>query len=267
VFIDLTACFAGGQLAVFILGADEICHTEHLTRSVAAALAISTSTLPNGALGLSYSQTIQATGGVGSYQWSVSSGVLPPGLTLGAITGTVTGTPTTAGTFPFTVQVTSGSQSDQRALSIAIGSQQLTGKYSGTFHDPGNFLGHGPSFPAFYWLVQSGNQFYVMAGSATDSAPRPLSPQLSCGHLCTGRFDLAGGGFTFEVRSAVPPHPLVFLWTGTVGGGIMHWLYHGVRCAAFPGPNPQGCDMSFDGVLTLPFPGPAATAVRPDSND
>ena len=61
-----------------------------------------------------YSQTIHATGGTGSFTFALTSGSLPPGLTLGT-GGVLTGTPTTAGTYVFTVTATdkvgaSGSQ-------------------------------------------------------------------------------------------------------------------------------------------------------------
>lgn len=75
-----------------------------------AALKITTTTVPGGAVGTAYAPTtIAATGGVQSYTWSATG--LPPGLALGGATGTtvtVTGTPTAAGTFPAAVTVTDG---------------------------------------------------------------------------------------------------------------------------------------------------------------
>ena len=62
-------------------------------------------TLPNGTLGHAYSKTITAVGGHGPYVFTVSSGILPPGLTL-APGGLLSGTPTTEGTFEFTILAT-----------------------------------------------------------------------------------------------------------------------------------------------------------------
>lgn len=45
-----------------------------------------------------------ASGGTGTYTWSLSSGSLPAGLTMAD--GAITGTPTAAGVYPFTVTVT-----------------------------------------------------------------------------------------------------------------------------------------------------------------
>ncbi len=56
-------------------------------------------------LGVAYSSALTATGGVAPYTFSITSGSLPPGLTLNTSTGAITGTPTTAGVYNFTPQV------------------------------------------------------------------------------------------------------------------------------------------------------------------
>ncbi len=64
------------------------------------------SLLPQGAVGTSYSQTLQATAGSPPYSYSLAAGsTLPPGLTLPP-GGTLSGTPTTKGTWGYTVVVT-----------------------------------------------------------------------------------------------------------------------------------------------------------------
>ena len=120
VTLDLRGCYAGGQFLLFVLSADEICQTSQLIRDVTSPFAIVSSTLPGGTVGVSYSQSLQASGGTGSYAWSLVAGQLPPGLGL-APGGVISGTPTAAGSFNFTVQVVSGTLSAQRALSISVG--------------------------------------------------------------------------------------------------------------------------------------------------
>jgi hypothetical protein len=69
------------------------------------AIALSPPTLPDGSVGNNYNQTITASGGTAPYTFTVSSGVLPDGLTL-SLTGLLSGTPTATGTFNFTITAT-----------------------------------------------------------------------------------------------------------------------------------------------------------------
>lgn len=78
-----------------------------------APLAVTTASLPGGTLGSTYSTTLAASGGTPPYTWSVSSGSLPPALSLNASTGVISGTPVLAGTFAFTVQATDSASPNQ----------------------------------------------------------------------------------------------------------------------------------------------------------
>jgi hypothetical protein len=66
-------------------------------------------TLPPGLVGTPYSQTISAVGGMAPYTFAVSSGALPPGLTLNTANGgsvILSGTPAMSGLFTFTITAT-----------------------------------------------------------------------------------------------------------------------------------------------------------------
>jgi hypothetical protein len=94
-----------------------------------APLVVSTaSPLPAGVAGTAYSQTLTATGGVPPYQWQVTSGALPPLLTLSS-NGTIAGTPTTPGTWSFTNSVTDAALhyvSQTFTLDITLGPLTIT---------------------------------------------------------------------------------------------------------------------------------------------
>ena len=57
-------------------------------------------------VGVKTSLALTAIAGTPPYAWSVTSGILPPGMTLSKATGVITGTPNSAGTFQFTSHVT-----------------------------------------------------------------------------------------------------------------------------------------------------------------
>jgi hypothetical protein len=67
-----------------------------------------TSTLPNGAVNEAYNAVLSVGGGMAPYHFSISSGLVPPGVVLNPMTGSFTGTPTMAGTYVFGVMVTDG---------------------------------------------------------------------------------------------------------------------------------------------------------------
>jgi hypothetical protein len=97
--------------------------TQALQLTIVAAgslpVSITTATLPSATVGAAYAQTLQATGGTGSYAWNVTSGSLPTGITLSSV-GLLSGTPTTAAPNNFTVQVTSGSSTATQAFSVSV---------------------------------------------------------------------------------------------------------------------------------------------------
>jgi hypothetical protein len=86
----------------------------------APPLVVTSDTLLNGEAELSYSAALTAAGGgTASRAWSVTSGQLPPGLTL-SNDGRLSGMPTTAGTFSFTATVSDGSSSSSKNLALTI---------------------------------------------------------------------------------------------------------------------------------------------------
>lgn len=99
-----------------------------ITVKLPSAPAISPTSLPGGNVGTPYYQTLTVNGGLGpNYSWSISSGVLPAGLSLSGAnsSATISGIPTTIqSSVSFTIQVTDSSSPPQSATqnyTVSIG--------------------------------------------------------------------------------------------------------------------------------------------------
>ncbi|WP_370680906.1 Ig-like domain-containing protein [Comamonas sp. GB3 AK4-5] len=71
----------------------------------APTLLLTPNTLNSGTVGSAYGQTLASSEGTAPYTYTLSSGSLPEGLSLGS-SGAITGTPTASGNFSFTIQST-----------------------------------------------------------------------------------------------------------------------------------------------------------------
>ncbi|HMY73819.1 MAG TPA: putative Ig domain-containing protein, partial [Blastocatellia bacterium] len=76
-------------------------------------------TLPGGTVGTAYNQTVAASP-AGSYNYAVTSGALPTGLSLNAGTGAITGAPTTTGSFNFTITASAGACAGSQSYTVTI---------------------------------------------------------------------------------------------------------------------------------------------------
>jgi large repetitive protein len=88
------------------------------TPTPVAAPSITTASLPEASVGNSYSTSFAASGG-GNQSWSIVSGSLPGGLSLGS-NGVISGTPQSAGSSSFTVKVTANGASSQKQFTLTV---------------------------------------------------------------------------------------------------------------------------------------------------
>lgn len=87
----------------------------------ALPVAIQTQALANAIMGASgYADTLVATGGLGSYTWSLVGGALPMGLSLHGTSGVISGTALEDGSFEVIVEAVSGALSARDTLSLSV---------------------------------------------------------------------------------------------------------------------------------------------------
>jgi hypothetical protein len=163
------------------------------------ALVISTSSLPDGIVGVSYNQMLTATGGTNSYTWATDT--LPADLSLNPANGVIFGTPSTAATTNFTATVQNPGppmQTASRGLSIRIADPLVISTTS---------LPDGQAGAVYsQTLSATGGTGTKSWALAMGSNPLPTGLTLSAGGTLSGT-PVNGGTFTFTVMVSDQTNP------------------------------------------------------------
>ena len=144
--------------------------------------------LPSARIGVPYSATLTVSGGTSPYQFTISYGALPPGLTLNGNTGVISGVATAVGSYTFTVRVTDlpalqrgaksltlsvlkqeGGQSQPPPISVSVSPASATVSSGGTQQFHASVL--NTSNTAVLWSATDGS----VSNSGMLSAPSVLS--------------------------------------------------------------------------------------------
>ncbi len=201
--------------------------SQALSLVVHPPLVVTTSSLPAGTVTVAYSQTLAASGGLGTDTWTASAGALPAGLTLSAA-GTISGTPNTAGTSNFTAQAkdTLGVTATKPlsiviAPALVVSTASLPGGTMGTAYQQ-NLTANGGAggntwslslgaLPAGLNLASSGS----ITGTPTATGTANFTAQVK---------DSAGATATKPLSIAIAPAPLT-LSTASLPGGTVGVAY------------------------------------------
>ena len=166
-----------------------------------AALAIVTSALAGADAGMPYTASLSATGGVPSYQWSLTTGALPSGIQLQSSSGVITGMTALTGSYPFTAKVTDASgHSATTAFTLTVSSSSANG-FDGPAELPLIYIQTAMSntpTPGSTITVNSGGNFQ----SALNSASCGDTIQLQAGATFAGVF-------TFPAKSCDDNHWII----------------------------------------------------------
>lgn len=232
-------------------------------------IAIAPLTLPFGAAGAPYSQTLTASGGVAPYTFQVVAGSLPAGVSLSA-SGVLSGTPTAAGTFNVTLQARDANlQIGQRAyssniaaptLALSPASGTLLAAYGMAYSQ--SFTALGGNAPYTYSLsgtVPSGLSFNsstgTLSGTPVQTGSFPLTVTATDSSTGTGAPFSVSANYTLSVASptiVIAPASLpvggvgsAYSQTVTASGGIAPYTF-----AVTAGALPAGVTLSSAGVLS-----------------
>ncbi len=164
----------------------------------ATPVSITTSSLADGVVNTSYSQTLAATGGTSPYTWA-KVGTWPTWLDLDASTGKLSGTPTTPGTSTFTVKVTDS------ASPAATATKSFTLTVSDLAIDTAATLpAAAVSVPYTETLLASGGTSPYTWALSSGTLPAPLT--LSAAGVLSGT-PTAAGTFTFSIKATDSASP------------------------------------------------------------
>lgn len=242
------------------------------TPSTPSALLVTTASLPEATVGVSYSQSLAAAGGRPDYSWGVDSGALPQGLTL-LQSGTITGTPTVAGTNNFVVRAFDADNNfATKALTIVvkpvspltITTKQLPRGSVGTTYSQN--LGASGGQTPYTWALQSGllpeglllNQTGSIAGIPDRAGSASFVLRLT---------DAAGAAVTETLSITInPANTALRIQTESLPDGIVG-VHYSEQISAVGGSSPyrwevtsgalpQGFSLSDAGILS-------GTAVAP----
>jgi hypothetical protein len=212
----------------------------NLSITVAAAVQVTTTTLPAGDTGSAYSATLAATGGTAPYTWSLSAGSMP-GLKVSAA-GQITGTPTATGTDSFTVKVTDSSSSAQTATAnlsilvvaagtpVSVTTTSLSGgmvnvAYSAPLAAAG---GKGP----YTWSLSSGSMPGLTVGASGQITGTPTTAGTASFTVkvtdSSSPAQTATKALTIAVAAAVTP---VSVTTSSLPGGTVGTAYSAALAA------------------------------------
>lgn len=173
---------------------------------------ITTASLPNGTAGQQYSQQLEFTGyHSGWVEWEVVSGSLPKDLTVGYYSGgggsLIKGTPTTAGTYTFTLKLTTVAGTTQKEFTLVINDALIAPVFkepNSTIDLPYAVIGENYSYDMHKFLANESTCSRPLTWYGVSYLPDGLSFNESTGVLSVAPTDstpTAFHYFTVHVRN------------------------------------------------------------------
>jgi Malectin domain/Putative Ig domain len=200
-----------------------------------SSLQFSTSSLPAGQVGATYSTMVQATGGTTPYNWSISSGSLPAGLTLSATTGTISGKPTVSGSSTFTVKVTDSTsptaQTATKSLTLTVAAVPVPVEITTSSLPSGQVaVSYSTSLAAidgtspYKWSITSGALpagLTLASGGTISGTPTTSGTFTFTVHVADSASSPTSASSSLSIAiSAAAAHSVMLNWTASPSSGV-----------------------------------------------
>jgi hypothetical protein len=260
---------AAGSFNVTVTAMDSSGSKVMATYSLAVSaptITVSPATLPAATTETAYSQTLIASGGTGTYAYSVTAGGLPAGLSLSSA-GVISGTPTTSGNFNFTVMAKDGDGfTGSKAYTLTVSAPTITvspttlpAATAGTAYSamltasggtaPYTYAISAGALPAGITLSTGG----VLAGTATASGSFHFTVMTTAGGFAGSQ------AYTLTVNAAAVNPPTITISPMTLAAATAGTSYSAMltasggtvpyRYSVTSGALPSGITLSASGVL------------------
>jgi hypothetical protein len=219
----------------------------------AGTLSITTTSLPNGSQGGSYSASLHSSGGLSPVSWSVLGGTtLPAGLNLNSATGEITGTPSVAGASSITFQAADSSSPQQTAkatlslaiVNLTITSTSLLNPMVGEFYNQTlKYEDNGGTLPVT-WSLASGT---LPTGFTLDPSSGAITGTATAGEVGTTNFTVKITDSSSPQQTATQALSLTITTATACGSGSESFLsgQYAMSLTGFDASGPVGMLASF----------------------
>ncbi|WP_198971669.1 IPTL-CTERM sorting domain-containing protein [Xylophilus sp. ASV27] len=173
------------------IGIDDVVYTPYICPPITV-----TGTPASGAAGEAYAYSMGQTGALGSANFAITAGALPPGVTMSSA-GVISGTPTATGTFNFTVTASDNSAcsgAHSHSITVLAGKPPQPGNATATAGDTTALVGWDEVWIDPYWIPISS-----YTATAVEDPTKSCTLSTGTGSSCTVSGLTNGTSYTFRV--------------------------------------------------------------------
>ncbi|RKY14729.1 MAG: hypothetical protein DRP63_08045, partial [Planctomycetota bacterium] len=239
----------GVTVTISVTDANNKTAQKDFTLVIYPELQITTTSLPDGYEGQTgYSVTLAATGGTGTYTWTMTSANLPANLTWDATTATISGdiATGTAGNYPLQFEVTDGIQTITANLTLTVHTQlqitttSLPDGYEGQTGYSATLTATGGA-GSYTWSMTTGRlPLYLRWGAAAATISGNIAAGASANSPFNFTVEVTDGVQTVTANFTLTVHPQLQITTTSLPDGYEGQTGYSAQLAATGGTGGTG---------------------------